>query len=302
MVRPTPRSANEFIEQQLDERAEALMQVFNADILGFSGGLIFGVDDFVRNVVESMRQKPGAHDKLVVVLTTVGGYIEVVQRIVDTFRHHYDIVDFVVPNYAFSAGTVLAMSGDAIHMNYYSRLGPIDPQVETARGRNVSALGYLAQWERLLQKAVDGTLTTVEAQLMIDGFDQAELYKYEQARDLSIALLKEWLVKYKFKNWHVTQTRKRRVTNRMRAGRAVAIARKLNNPQEWHSHGYGISMEVLRRDLRLLIDDFDEKPEVGTTVKDYHGLLDDYMTKRGDQGVLHTVGQYVPFTWREASG
>jgi len=35
-------------------------------------------------------------------------------------------------------------------------------------------------------------------QILIQGFDQGELYYYEQARELSIALLKEWLVKYKF--------------------------------------------------------------------------------------------------------
>jgi hypothetical protein len=81
----------------------------------------------------------------------------------------------------------------------------------------------------------------------------------------------------------------------MRARRAVAIAKKLNEPEKWHSHGYGISMEVLRRDLNLLIDDFDENPDVGAKIKDYHSLLDDYMTKRGNTGVLHTVEQYVPF-------
>jgi hypothetical protein len=294
MVTPAPRSANEFIEQQLDARARALTQVFNADILGFSGLLLFGVDDFIRNAVENMRQKPEAYNKLVVVLTSVGGYIEVVQRIVDTFRHHYEIVDFVVPNSALSASTVLVMSGDAIHMNYYSRLGPIDPQVDTVRGR-VPALGYLVQWERLVQKARKGKLTTAEAQLMIDGFDQAELYQYEQARELSITLLKEWLAKYKFKNWRVTQTRKKPVTKKMRTDRAEEIARELNKTEKWHSHGYGISMEVLRRDLNLLIDDFDENPDVGAKIKDYHSLLDDYMIKRGNTGVLHTVGQYVPF-------
>ena len=61
--------------------------------------------------------------------------MDVVQRVVDTLRRHYNLVDFIIPNYAYSAGTVLAMSGDAIHMDYYSRLGPIDPQIETERGR-----------------------------------------------------------------------------------------------------------------------------------------------------------------------
>ena len=30
----------------------------------------------------------------------------------------------------------------------------------------------------------------------------AELRSYEQARDLTISLLKEWLVTFKFKSWH----------------------------------------------------------------------------------------------------
>lgn len=295
MVTPIPRKANEFIEQQLDERARTLMDTFDADVLGFSGGLFVSVDDIVRAVVENMRQASAQRNRLIVVLTTMGGYIEVVQRIVDTLRHHWQIVEFVVPNYAYSGGTVLVMSGDAIHMNYYSRLGPIDPQLETKSGTPVSALGYLVQWERLLEKARNGTLTTAEAQLMIDGFDQGELYQYEQAKKLSIALLEEWLAKYKFKNWQVTESRKIAVTDEMRRQRAVEIATELSNTERWHLHGYGISMEVLRRDLNLLIDDFDADPQVGTKIKDYHGLLDDYMTKRDNKGVLHTVGHYVPF-------
>jgi hypothetical protein len=270
------------------------VQQFDADVLSFVGTLFVGADDIIRKAVETMRQKPDTHRKLVVILTTPGGYIEVVQRIVDTLRHHYKTVEFVVPNYALSAGTVLVMSGDAIHMNYYSRLGPIDPQVETTKGRAVSALGYLAQWEGLLKKARDGKLTTAELQLMIDGFDQGELYQYDQARQLSIELLKKWLVKYKFKNWRVTQTRKKQVTDRMRRARATAIAKRLNDPEEWHSHSAGISMEILRRDLKLLIDDFEENPAVANRIKDYHNLLADYMMRRGYQGVLQTVGQYVP--------
>ena len=64
----------------------------------------------------------------------------------------------------------------------------------------VPALGYLIQWERLLEKARSGNITLPEVQLMIEGFDQAELFQYEQAKELSISLLEEWLVKYKFKN------------------------------------------------------------------------------------------------------
>lgn len=287
-------NANEFIEQQLNDRLKALGMIFNSDILSFNGPLIFGVDDLIHNTIEVMRQSPKCSDRLTISLTTFGGYIEVVHRIVDTLRHHYNHVNFVVPSHAYSAGTVLVMSGDAIYMDYYSRLGPIDPQAETAKGL-LPALGYLIQWERLIQKAQDGSLTMAEMQLMIDGFDQAELYKYEQERELSIAFLEEWLVKYKFKNWKVTETHKKQVTNKMRKQRAHKIAAELNNPDRWHTHGHGISMEVLRRDLKLLIDDFGANAEMSDNIKQYHGLMTDYMMKRGTKGVIHAVGTYLPF-------
>ncbi len=291
-----PRSANDFIEQQLNDRAGTLSAECSADVLAFSGDLVYPVDQVVRDVVEAMRRDDATRNRLSVVLTTNGGYIEVVKRIVDTLRHHYEVVDFIVPDAAYSAGTVLAMSGDAIYMNYFSRLGPIDPQVETQlSGRQVSALGYLVQYERLIDKARDGTLSAPEAHLLVTGFDQAELYNIEQARELSVSLLKQWLVKYKFKNWHTTDARELTVTLAMKEQRAEDIARTLNDPDRWHSHGYGISMEELRRDLNLLIDDFDHRAALGTAVKDYHLLLDDYMIKRGNVGALHAVGQYVPF-------
>lgn len=216
---------------------------------------------------------------------------------VEAVRHHCQLVDFVVPKYAYSAGTVFVMSGDAIYMDYYSRLGPIDPQVDSAKGRQVSALGTLEKYNALIEKAQNGTITTAEVQLLIDGFDQGELYHYEQAKDLSIALLEDWLVKYKFKNWKETQTRKLPVTDQMKKDTASRIGAVLNNTKKWHSHGYGISMDVLQRDpeINLLIDDYGKDPILAEKIRCYHELLSDYMVKRAVEGVIHSPGDYRPF-------
>lgn len=214
---------------------------------------------------------------------------------VATIRRHYRIVDFVIPNYAYSAGTVFALSGDAIHMDYYSRLGPIDPQIRSTRGRMVSALGHLEKYNELIGKAQNGTITTAEVQLLISGFDQAELYNIEQARELSIAALEEWLVKYKFKNWKKTETQKKTVTIQMKRDRASQIGKQLNDTKRWHSHGYGISMDVLRRDLNLVIDDFGLDAELSAAIRSYDDLLSDYMIKRNTQGAVHVCGEYRPF-------
>ena len=290
---PEQSSANKFIEEQLDFRLKALEHIFQAHALAFCGPILFGVDDIVRSAVEQRHTANNpTRDKLIVVLTTTGGYIDVVQRIVATLRHHYSLVDFIVPNHAFSAGTVFVMSGDAIHMDYYSRLGPIDPQVEAQSGKMVPALGYLEKYKKLIEKADDGSITTAEAQLLIEGFDQAELYLYEQAREQSIALLKEWLVKYKFKNWKYTRTRNKKVTKAMKEARARSIAEELNNTEKWQSHGHGISKEVLEKDINLIIDDFGGN---SAAIREYHDLLSDYMAKLRTRGVVHCAGAYRPF-------
>jgi hypothetical protein len=193
-----------------------------------------------------------------------------------------------------SAGTILVMAGDAIHMDYASVLGPIDPQVMGSGGQWVPALGYLAQYERLVEKSRDGTLTAAELAYLIKNFDPAALYAYEQERDFSIALLEDWLAAYKFKNWKTTETRGKKVTKAMRVRRAREIAQELNKTERWHTHSRGISMEVLTRDLKLLIDDLGANPKLADALHDYYRLLKDYAMRRGHElYVLHTRGRYA---------
>ena len=292
MYPSSPKKVDELTEQYLGKQAEAIECLLDCDLLGLSSPLVSGVDNVIRSTVEVMKRR-SCNNKLVVVLTTMGGYIEVVQRIAETFRHHYEIVDFIVPDFAFSAGTVLVMSGDAIHMNYYSRLGPIDPQVPDPDGSPVPALGYLIKWEGLLEKARMGTLTTVEAQVMVN-FDQAKLYKYEQARELSITLLKNWLAQYKFKDWKVTETSKLSVDQDKRVARAKEVAEILNDTDRWHSHGTGIPMERLRNEVKLKIQDFDESAELANYIGVYYGIMSDYMRHYNCFSALHTKkGGYV---------
>lgn len=110
-------NSNLIIQQELDSSLDSIQQAMNADALVFCGPLVFGIDDFMREAIEQIKKK---RRKLVVILETAGGYIEAVQRMAETLRRHYKIVEYIVPNYAMSAGTVLTMSGDAIHMDYFS--------------------------------------------------------------------------------------------------------------------------------------------------------------------------------------
>lgn len=285
--------ANQAIEGLLNERILKIEQRTEADVLSFNGPIFDGAEEYLREILEDAKKE---HDKLLVILETYGGSIRVVERIVNIFRHHYDTVEFLIPNFAMSAGTVLVMSGNAIYMDYFSVLGPIDPQLHKGDGKFVPALGYLHQYERLIKKSEEGTLTTAELTYLIQNFDLAELYQFEQEAELTISLLKDWLVKYKFANWIKTETRGNEVTNQMRARRAATIARQLNNTKRWRSHGRGIPMVVLQDELKLKIEDFGEDEALNSEVQEYYTLQKSYMKKLVSKVAIHVRSLYVQ--WR----
>jgi len=284
------------IERSLHERACALEVETRSDVIALHGGITWGVDDRLRTIIEERSNEALQQERLAFVVTTGGGFIEVVRRIVDTLRQHYSDIAFIVPNFAYSAGTVLVMSGDAIYMDYYSRLGPIDPQVPSPDGQTmVPALGYVERYNELIEKANTGRLNTAELQVLLGSFDQAQLYQYEQERELSISLLQEWLCEFKFKNWTTTETRRQPVSDDMKQRRAKKIAAALNDTRRWHSHVHGISKDVLHCELKLRIDDFGNNPSLSSKIRNYQGLLTDYMSRRGLTGVIHRRNRFVPY-------
>ncbi|HEY8898450.1 MAG TPA: serine dehydrogenasease, partial [Niastella sp.] len=202
-----------------------------------------------------------------------------VERYVNIIRHHYEIVEFVVPDYAYSAGTIFCMSGDNIHMDYFSVLGPIDPQVQNKDGNWVAALGYLDKVNEAIGKSKNDTISKLEF-VMVKDLDLAELRMYEQAKDLTIQLLKKWLVKYKFKDWDKHQTTPallgKEVTLKEKECRAEEIAKRLNKNDEWNSHGRPINIETLK-ELRLKIDDYSTNMTLRGLIRDYYDLQADYV-------------------------
>ena len=280
--------AHDIIQAQLSKRLAAVGTILRADAIAYSGPIEDRAERVLKRIIESIDKRK---NRLVVILETGGGLIEAAELMANTFRYNYRYVDFVIPWQAMSAGTVLAMVGDNIYMDYASVLGPIDPQVMGSGGAWVPALGYLEQYERLVSKSAAGDLTNAEMAYLLQNFDPAEMYKYEQAKDLSRALLKEWLAKYKFRGWKVTETTKTKVTPTMRRDRAEDVANKLLATDRWHSHSRGISMEVLRRELKLKIEDYGANKHLREAVKNYTDLLVDYR--------LQNHHHYMAVNWRD---
>jgi hypothetical protein len=176
------------------------------------------------------------------------------------------------------------MSGDNIYMDYYSVLGPIDPQVRNKDGRMVSASGYLDKVNGMMLKAQNDQLSQAEFHILKD-FDLAELRGYEQAVELNTGLLKKWLVKYKFKNWIIHESTGEPVTEREKAEFAEEIAGELSKSL-WHTHTRPIGIRELKA-MGLSVTDYSED-DLKDDIDCYYGLLSDYITRNEAEIYFHT--------------
>lgn len=278
------------IQEQLNARLQDLEAHFNADVLTYFGPIADGNEQLILNLIEDLASQPAKRKRLLVVLTTPGGSAIAVERYVNIIRHHYDELDVLVPDYAYSAGTIWGMSADNIHMDYFSVLGPIDPQVRNKEGNWVAALGYLDKVNELLEKAKRKELTQPEF-LILKDIDLAELRGYEQAKAHTIDLLKKWLVKHKFKNWPVHRSdpalKGQPVTLDQKTQRAEEIAAALSDNNRWKTHGRPIDIHTLK-ELKLEIEDYSNVADRRNLVRAYSGLLFDYIRKNNYPVFVHT--------------
>ena len=236
----TPK-LDESILRVIDEQASSLEEQFQANVMFYMGRIHPAYLRPFRTFLEEIADGKHKKDSAVIFIETGGGSVQTVEKMVELIRAHYSgKVTFVVPDMAMSAGTVLCMSGDAIMMDYSSSLGPIDPQVLVKKNGEeayVPALGYLDKVDELIEKSANGTLTAAEFALLKD-MDLGLLRSYEQARDLSVELMKKWLIEYKFKDWRVHQgpskNKGKAVTDKERYARAEDIAKMMGDNRLWH--------------------------------------------------------------------
>jgi len=92
--------------------AAMLASMDESDMVGFSD-LIEGISG----------------DAIDVFIHSPGGSGEAAERIANLLRSNFKIVRFLVPHSAYSAATLLTLSGDEIGLSDKSALGPVDPQV-----------------------------------------------------------------------------------------------------------------------------------------------------------------------------
>jgi hypothetical protein len=208
--------------------------------------------------IEMVQKVPSEHKKIDLFLATLGGSAHQVSRFVNCLRSHFEEVDFIIPSFCMSAGTLFALSGDNIWMTERACLGPIDPQVPTKDGRYVPAQALLLLVDELQKRGADamkkGASVPWTAVRIIDSIDKKELGDAITASNYSKLMASQFLINYKFRNWKVREGSGIEVTPEYREMRADEIATALVTHDRWKNHGHAISRDVLWKEIKLRIE------------------------------------------------
>jgi ClpP class serine protease len=85
------------------------------------------IDD-AESVLRAIRETP-AGKTIEIILHTPGGLVLAASQIARALRDHDGRVVAVVPHYAMSGGTLIALAADEIVVDSHAALGPVDPQL-----------------------------------------------------------------------------------------------------------------------------------------------------------------------------
>src|SRR3954467_5201311 len=96
-------------------------------LLGFPIMRYIDIDD-AEGVLRAINETPQGR-AIEIILHTPGGLVIAAQQIATALADHDGRVTAVVPHYAMSGGTLIALAADEIVIDPHAALGPVDPQL-----------------------------------------------------------------------------------------------------------------------------------------------------------------------------
>ena len=165
---------------------------------------------------------------------TGGGDIDAAEKLISMVRTTVGSgqLRVIVPDFAKSAGTLMAIAADKIVMSDSSELGPIDPQITLADGRGNaiphSVMSYLDAY-KLHSEALRRNPSDVVAQIMLNKLEPATVILFDAARNRACKLAEQHLNQWMFHNKKATYTK---------------IASDLMDTSRWLTHGQMIGYQA----------------------------------------------------------
>jgi ClpP class serine protease len=160
---------------QRSRGARVIVMIHRQETVGLLGVPLFrfiDIDDS-EAVLRAIRMTPD-ETPIEVVLHTPGGLVLASEQIAYALRDHPAKVTVLVPHYAMSGGTLIALAADEIAMDAAAVLGPVDPQLGDLPAASLVRVAAKKPIERL----EDRTL------VMADVAEKALRHMKQVVRDL----------------------------------------------------------------------------------------------------------------------
>ncbi len=148
-----------------------------------------GFTDLINSITTSEK-------KIDILLHSPGGRADATERIVEILRNRFEEVAFLIPHSAYSAATMLALSGDEILLHQSATLGPIDPQINGIPARSIKR-GFENAKEKIRKEGPESLPAYIP---LIEKYTLDLLELCDDSEKLSKTLVTQWLKRYMFKN------------------------------------------------------------------------------------------------------
>jgi ClpP class serine protease len=124
------RRARALAALQRSRNSRVIAMIHRQETVGFLGVPLYRFIDIEDSeaVLRAIRLTPD-ETPIDLVLHTPGGLVLAAEQIAYALRDHPAKVTVLVPHYAMSGGTLLALAADEIRMDAAAVLGPVDPQL-----------------------------------------------------------------------------------------------------------------------------------------------------------------------------
>jgi len=116
-------------------KSEVITLIHRQEKLAFLGLPLFRFIDMddAEMVQRRIRTMP-AHKNIDIIIHSTGGIVLAAAQIARAIRDHPAKIRVIVPHYAMSGGTLIALAADEILMDEHAVLGPVDPQILSLKG------------------------------------------------------------------------------------------------------------------------------------------------------------------------
>lgn len=174
--------------------------VYASQALGALPGAPVSIDvtdiDGFTDLVNSVPADKTAVD---VLIHSPGGSPDATERIVSILRNRFSEVHFLVPHSAYSAATMMALSGNSITLHPSATLGPIDPQLSDPQYGYVPARSIKRGFEKVRDIIKTEGPEALPAYIpLIEKYSLHLLELCDDSENLSKRLVTDWLKAYMF--------------------------------------------------------------------------------------------------------